>query len=135
IIRDNVMECISGVKGENSIKIYGPDLDELERLSKEAVKAVKTVPGGDSAGIFRIKGQSNLEFGVNKTQCKKWGISTQDVLTVIETAVGGKMCTQIREGEKAFDLTLRWPLALRGDEEAIKRIPVDVLNNNVTSGG
>ena len=134
IIRDNVMECISGVKGENSIKIFGPDLDELERLGKASAQALKTVPGVDNAGIFRIKGQSNLEFGVHRGLCKQWGVSVQDVMSVFESAVAGKPVTQIKEGEKAFDLTLRWPLALRADEEAIKRIPVDILNNNITSG-
>lgn len=133
-IRDNVLESLSGVKGENSIKIFGPELDVLERHAREAVVRLGTVRGVKDAGVFRIKGQSNLEFAVDREKCQAWGIRVADVLGVLEAAVGGKACTQMREGEKTFDVTLRFPLELRGDEEAIRNIPVDVLNNTVTSG-
>src|SRR5207248_4971528 len=86
------------------------------------------------AAVFRIKGQSNLEFGIDRQRCQEWGVSTTDVLTVIETAIGGKAFTQMIEGEKAYDVTLRWPASLRKDLEKIKEIPVDVLNNTVTTG-
>src|SRR5581483_9398275 len=132
IIRDNVLEALSGVKGENSIKIFGPDLDELERLGKDVVKTISNVTGVENPGLFRIKGQSNLELAIDRDKCKLWGIRVADVLDVIETAVGGKACSQMKEGEKAYDITLRWPLLLRGDEQAIGNIPLDVLNNTVT---
>src|SRR5262249_56923927 len=65
IIRDNVMEALSGVKGENSIKIFGPDLDRLEELADQANNALNAVDGVENAGVFRIQGQSNLEFPVD----------------------------------------------------------------------
>src|SRR5262249_53999552 len=132
MIRDNVLEAISGVKGENSIKIYGPDLDELERLAKEAIARLVKVPGVDNPGILRIKGQSNLEITLDAARCQRWGIRTDDALTLFATAVGGDTATQITEGEKQFDLTLRWPKHLRGDLETIKRLPIEILNNTVT---
>ena len=72
---------------------------------------LQTVPGIEDVGIFRIKGQTNLEFRVDLEKCKKWGVSAADVNNVIQTALGGKALTTMIEGEKIFDIALRWPLA------------------------
>ena len=69
-IRDNVMETLSGVKGENSIKIFGPDLDELERIARRVQSRLARVPGITSVGIFPIKGQSNLEFAIDREKVR-----------------------------------------------------------------
>src|SRR5262249_52195733 len=92
MIRDNVMETISAVKGENSIKISGPDLDELERLARQSIKLLNTVPGVDNPSILRIKGQSNLEMTPDYAKCKMWGVRAEDLLLLVQTAVGGKSC-------------------------------------------
>jgi cobalt-zinc-cadmium resistance protein CzcA len=140
-IRDNVMESLSGVKGDNSVKIIGPDLHELERLATEVKKALEGIPGEtekvagiENVGIFRIMGQPNLEFTVDRQRCKQWGVSVADVENAIKIAVGGQAVTQMVEGEKFFDITLRWPERLRGNEQAILDIPVEVVNNTVTPG-
>src|SRR5438132_4330461 len=127
------MESLSGVKGDNSVKIIGPDLDELERLADRVKNTLDTIPGIENAGIFRIKGQPNLEFAVDRQKCNRWGVSVADVESVIKTAVAGQTFTQMTEGEKTFDITLRWPERLRASEEDILNIPVDVTNNLVTS--
>jgi cobalt-zinc-cadmium resistance protein CzcA len=132
-IRDNVMEALSGVKGENSVKIFGPDLDELERIAQAVENAITPIPGIQDAGVFRIKGQSNLEFPFNRRELGYWGIPMADATNVIKTAIGGQPFTQMTEGEKTFDIIIRWPKRLRRDETAIKQIPVDV-NNAVTPG-
>ncbi len=133
-IRDNVTECLSGIKGDNSVKIIGPDLAQLELLANQVKNVLDNVRGIESVGIFHIKGQPNLEFGINRKECNRWGVSVADTQTVIKTAVGGQPFTQMVEGEKTFDITLRWPQRLRGSEETILRIPVDVTNNTVTPG-
>jgi heavy metal efflux system protein len=133
-IRDNVMESLSGVKGDNSVKIFGPDLDELERLAEQVKNTLAAIPGVENVGIFRIKGQPNLEFPIDRLKCSRWGVSVTDVETVIRTAVGGQAFSQMIEGEKAFDITLRWPERLRASEQAILQIPVDVTDNVVTPG-
>jgi cobalt-zinc-cadmium resistance protein CzcA len=133
-IRDNVMESLSGVKGDNSVKIIGPDLDELERLAEQIKKVLNSIQGMEEVGVFRIKGQPNLEFPVELDKCKFWGVLKTDVENVIQTAVGGKALTQMIEGEKLFDITLRWPISRRDDEQAILDIPIDVPNNTVTPG-
>ena len=134
IIRDNVMEALSGVKGENSIKIFGPDLDTLEATATRVRDTLSSVPGVENAGLFRIQGQCNLEFPIDRQKCARWNVSAADVQAVIQTAVGGRAATQVQEGGKAFDLTVRWPKRLRADEQAVLAIPVPVAGNAVTSG-
>jgi cobalt-zinc-cadmium resistance protein CzcA len=127
-IRDNVMEALSGVKGENAVKIFGPDLATLEDLAAKVKEALDDVPGVENPGVFRIQGQSNLEFPIDRQKCADAGASTADVADTIETAVGGRPATTIIEGERSFDLTVRWPAVLRRDEQAILNIPVAVAN-------
>jgi cobalt-zinc-cadmium resistance protein CzcA len=66
IIRDNVMESLSGMKGENSIKVFGPDLQELETTATEIEKRISTIPGVVDAGIFRMQGQTNVAFPIDR---------------------------------------------------------------------
>jgi cobalt-zinc-cadmium resistance protein CzcA len=134
-IRDNVMEFLSGVQGDNSIKIFGPELTRLEELAEKVQDRLGNVRGiEDRTGIFRIMGQTNLEFRVDRQKCKRWGVSVGDVNNVINSAVRGQAFTQMIEGEKFFDITLRWPENRRGDLSAILDIPVDITNNQVTQG-
>jgi len=131
-IRDNVMETLSGVKGENSIKIFGPDLDELERIARDVRSRVMKVRGIESVGIFPIKGQSNLEFAIDREKCALWNVSVAQVQDALQTAVAGKAFTDMVEGERTFDITIRWPENLRKSQEEILDIPVDVLKNRVS---
>src|SRR5205814_1539038 len=73
-IRDNVLEAISGVKGDNSVKIYGPDLNRLEVLAERTKDVLSDIPGVSEVGVYHIMGQSNLEFAVDKDKCKYWGV-------------------------------------------------------------
>ncbi len=133
-IRDNVMEALSGVKGDNSVKIIGPDLDKLEELADKVKNTLAGIHGVESVGVFHIQGQPNLEFPVDRKKCNLWGVAVSDVQNVIQTAIGGRAFTQMTEGEKTFDIALRWPQRLRGDEQSILNIPVDITNNQVTPG-
>ena len=130
-IRDNVMEALSGVKGDNSVKIFGPDLEELDRLADKVKEKLQTVAGVENVGVFSIKGQTNLEFRVDLEKCKKWGVSAADVNNAIQTALGGKALSTMIEGEKAFDIAVRWPLERRNSLASILEVPVDVTNNQV----
>lgn len=132
-IRDNVMETLSGVKGENSVKIFGPDLHELEKRAAEMADLLRTIRGIESVGVFSIMGQTNLEFSIDRDKCAKWNVSIADVQNALATAVGGKAFSRMVEGEKTFDITLRWPARLRADEEQILDISVDALKNRVVA--
>jgi cobalt-zinc-cadmium resistance protein CzcA len=132
-IRDNVMETLSGVKGENSIKIIGPDLNELERKAEAVARELNQVSGITNVGIFSIMGQTNLELAIDREQCSVWNVSVADVQDVLQTAVGGKAFSKMVEGERTFDITLRYPERLRATESQILDIPVEVVKNRVVS--
>jgi cobalt-zinc-cadmium resistance protein CzcA len=130
-IRDNVTEAMAGVKGDNAVKIFGPDLDRLEELAAQVKNRLEQIPGIQEVGIFNIKGQSNLEFRVDLDKCAKWGVSAADVNNLIQAAVGGQALTTMIEGEKLFDVTLRWPYRFRSSESSILDMQVDITNNQV----
>ncbi len=132
IIRDNVLEVMSGVQGENSVKIIGHDIVELEELGKKVTARLRSVPGVKDVGLYRTMGQTNLELPIDRKKCSLWNVSVADVHNVIQTAIGGKMVSQMIEGEKSYDITLRWPQRLRNDESVILDIPVDVSDHRVS---
>lgn len=125
-IRDNVMETLSGVKGENSVKIFGPDLNQLEKIAEEVKRKLTAVRGIESVGIFGIMGQSNLEFPIDRDKCALWNVKVEDVQDTLQTAVGGKAFTEMVEGERKFDIALRFPEQLRQNVDRILDIPVEV---------
>jgi cobalt-zinc-cadmium resistance protein CzcA len=130
-IRDNVMEALSGIKGDNSVKIVGPDLDKLETLAEKTKHILQQIPGIENVGIFHIRGQSHFEFRVDPEKCQRWGVQTADVNNVVTRALGGKALSSMVEGEKLFDISVRWPKRLRSSESDILDIPVDIANNTV----
>jgi cobalt-zinc-cadmium resistance protein CzcA len=130
-IRDNVMEALSGIKGDNSVKIFGPDLDKLELLAARTKEILQTVPGIKDVGIFHTRGQSHMEWRVDPLKCQRWGVSTADVNNVVTSALGARALTSMVEGEKLFDISVRWPKRMRSSESDILDIPVDIINNTV----
>jgi heavy metal efflux system protein len=132
-IRDNVLEALGGIKGDNALKIFGPDIDELERLATKAKNILQDVKGIANVGIFHVRGTSHLEFRVDPEKCQKWGVATSDVNNVVSSAVGARAMSSMIEGEKRFDIATRWPKWRRTDETSILDIPVDVVNNQVVT--
>jgi cobalt-zinc-cadmium resistance protein CzcA len=130
-IRDNVMEALSGVKGDNSVKIFGPDIDELEKLAEKIKNALQDIQGIEDVGVFHIRGQSHLEFRVDPQKCQRWGVTTADVNNVVASALGASPQSNMVEGEKLFPIAVRWPKRLRDSESSILDIPVDISNNQV----
>ncbi|SIO31685.1 cobalt-zinc-cadmium resistance protein CzcA [Singulisphaera sp. GP187] len=125
LIRDNVEEALSGVKGANSIKLFGNDLNVLEDAGQKVVNILNSVDGIANAGLFHIVGQPNLEIRIDRHKCARYGINVADVETVVQVAVGGRAFTQMIEGEKLYEIVLRLPRDQRGDPDVIRRIQVD----------
>ena len=100
-------ETLSGVRGDNSVKIIGPDLAELESTADRVIHALQKVRGMENVGAFHVLGQSNLNLPVDRDKCAMWNLNVSDVQDVIDTAVGGKAFSQMIEGERSFDITLR----------------------------
>jgi heavy metal efflux system protein len=121
-IADNMEEAVSGVKGELAIKIYGDDLRTLEAKGDEIVNVLRTVPGVADLGLFRVIGQPNLEFHVDRQAAARYGINVSDVQDAIETAVGGKAVSQVLQGEQRYDLVVRYQAPYRATREAIENV-------------
>jgi heavy metal efflux system protein len=124
MISDNVEEALSGVKGENTVKIVGPDLVVNEAKANEIVDVMATVKGVEDLGLFPSLGQPNIRITPDRVQCGRYGLNVGDVETVVQAAIGGQAITQVYEGEKHFDLTVRWAPSFRKDLKAIRNILV-----------
>ena len=121
-IADNMEEAVSGVKGQLAIKIYGDDLKTLEGKGDEIVNVMRSIPGIADLGLFRVIGQPNLEFTVDRDQAAKYGLNVADVQDAIETAVGGKAVSQVLQGEQRYDVVVRYQTTYRNTREAIQNI-------------
>jgi cobalt-zinc-cadmium resistance protein CzcA len=124
MIQDNVQESMSGVKGENSIKLFGPDLKVLQANAVEIERAMRQVRGVKDLGIFRLMGQPNLLIEVDRQACARYGLLVSDVNAVVQAAVGGQALTRVYEGERWFDLSVRFLPEYRQDTETIGNILV-----------
>ncbi len=127
-IQDNIEEAVSGVKGENSVKIFGRDLAELERLSQAVKNELAKVPGVTDPGAFNLLGQPNLVIKVDRAKAARYGITVADMNTVVQAAIGGQEVTRVYDGEMNFPLTVRLALQYRDNVDAIRSVPVALPN-------
>ena len=121
-ISDNMEEAVSGVKGELAVKLYGDDLRTLEHKADQILAVMNGVRGVGDLGIFRIVGQPNLNFRVDRDAAARYGINVADVQDAIQTAVGSSALTQLQQGEARYDVTLRYLKQYRDTPEAIENI-------------
>lgn len=129
-ISDNVSEAVAGFKAANGVKIYGSDLAELESLSQKVIAQLKTVQGIKDLGVIRNIGQPEMSINLDDNKMAQYGVSTGDAQAVIEMAIGGKTATQLYEGEKKFDIRIRYDANYRKNEEDLANLMVPTINNN-----
>ena len=120
-IADNMEEAVSGVKGQLAVKLFGADLKTLEATADKIVNVMNKIPGVADLGVFRVVGQPNLNLTVNRQKADRFGINVADVQDAIETAAGGKAVSQILQGERRFDLTVRY-------QESFRKTPEDIAD-------
>jgi cobalt-zinc-cadmium resistance protein CzcA len=123
-IEDNIEEAISGVKGVNSVKIVGPNLETLTQLAAQVQTEMSQVRGITDLGIFPVLGQPNLNVKVDRAKAARYGLNTGDVTSVIQAALGGATATTVLEGDRQFDLVVRFPAEYRDSIEKIRDIKV-----------
>jgi cobalt-zinc-cadmium resistance protein CzcA len=121
-IADDVEEAISGVKGQLATKIYGDDLRVLEDKAREIAGVMGQVRGIADLGVFRVTGQPNDNFVVDRDQAARYQINVADVQDAVNTAVGGNALTQVLQGEAHYDLVMRYLPQFRNTKEAIENI-------------
>ncbi|MGB7266573.1 MAG: CusA/CzcA family heavy metal efflux RND transporter [Terracidiphilus sp.] len=129
-IQDNVEEAMSGVKGENSLKLFGTDFDEMTRLADHIAGIMKSVPGITDVGVFDVTGQPSLLVSVDRARASRYGLQPQDIDNVVQAAVGGAPVTQIIEGERRFDFTVRYAPQFRSTPDEISRILLPTPDGN-----
>jgi len=121
-ISDNVEEAVSGVKGELAVKIYGDDLKTLEAKGDQIVSIMSKIRGVSDLGLFRVIGQPNLNYTVDRQAAARFGINVADIQDAIQTAVGGNAVSQVLQGEARYDLVIRYLPQYRSTQEAIDNI-------------
>jgi cobalt-zinc-cadmium resistance protein CzcA len=111
-----------------AVKIQGDDLAVLDKKITEVFNVLKTVKGVEDLGVFRNLGQPELRITLNPDKMAQYGIDAADANAVIEMAIGGKAVSQVYEGEKKFDLRLRYEQPFRSSIEQIGNLQVPTLN-------
>ena len=127
-IIDNVAEAVAGMNANNAVKIYGDDLDKLNDLANQVIEQISHVEGIKDAGILRNVGQPEMQIILSDQKMGLYGIAVSDAQAVIEMAIGGKTANIKYEGERKFDIRIRYPQEYRKTEEDIKRLMVPTLN-------
>jgi heavy metal efflux system protein len=123
-IEDNIEEAISGVKGVNSVKIIGPNLEELTKLANQVRDEMSQVRGVADLGIFPVLGQPNLNIKVDRDKAARYGLNSGDVNSVVQAAMGGAVATSVLESERQFDLVVRYTPEYRDNIDEIRNIKV-----------
>jgi len=129
-IMDNVEEAVSGVKGSLCVKIYGDSLPYTEKTAYQVYNVMKNVKGVEDLGVIRNIGQPELRIDLDQNKMALYGVTTADANAIIEMAIGGKGVSQIYEGEKRFQLRLRYEENYRNNAEAISNLMVPTIRGS-----
>jgi cobalt-zinc-cadmium resistance protein CzcA len=133
-IEDNIEEGISGVKGVNSVKVIGPNLTTITKLAGQIRDQMAQVRGVTDLGIFPVLGQPNLNIQVDRNKAARYGVNSGDVNSAIQAAMGGAMATEVLEGERQFDLVVRYTPEYRDSLDSIRNIRVAYQTSNGGTG-
>lgn len=123
-IQERVDELISGIKTQCAVKLFGDDLDVLRAKAEEIAALLHRIGGVKDIKVEQIAGQPYLTIEINRQKIARYGINVADVQELITTAIGGKVATQVYEGERRFQLTLRFPESQRNSIGSIGEIRV-----------
>jgi heavy metal efflux system protein len=125
-IQDNVEEAASGVKGENSVKVYGNDLETLEKTADSIAAVLAKIPGITDLAVLRSLGQPTIRIDVDRVRAARYGLAPGDVNAVVQTAIGGQSAGDLYEGssDRHFPMMVRLAAPFRQNLDAIRRIPV-----------
>lgn len=131
-IEDNVEEASSGVKGQNSVKLYGNDLAALEKTARRIQEVMSTVPGITDLSIFKALGQPTVKIDIDRARAARYGLAPGDINTTVQAAIGGQAAGNLYEdgSDRNFPMIVRLAPHYRQSLEAIKRITIGAPNPN-----
>jgi cobalt-zinc-cadmium resistance protein CzcA len=121
-IIDNVTEAVTGSPADLAVIVTGPDLSVLRRLGNQTLTVLRQIPGAADTGLEQEEDQSQLTVKLNRAELARYGINVRDVQDVIELAIGGRSVSTFFEGERRFDITVRYICEARADASAIGSI-------------
>jgi len=130
-IIDNVAEAVAGMNASNAVKIYGDDLNKLDELADQVVEQIIDVPGIKDVGILRNIGQPQISILLDEEKMAIYGITKAEAQAVIEMAIGGKTATQKYEGERKFDIRIRYDKNYRQREDDILMLMIPTITGNL----
>ena len=129
-IQDNVEEAMSGVKGENSLKLFGDDIDVLAKTAARIENVMATVPGIADLAIFKETGQPNLVISIDRAEAGRYGLMSADINAAVQAAIGGAAATQILEGDRRFDFVVRYKPEYRQNPDVMTNILLSTPDGN-----
>ena len=121
-IRDNVAEAVAGVPAALAVKIFGSDFNVLDSSATKVMKVLKNIQGVEDLGVIRNLGQPEFRIELNQQKMATFGVTTGDANAIIEMALGGKAATQLYEGERKFDIRIRYQNDFRKTQEQIENL-------------
>ena len=131
-IQDNVEEAASGVKGENSVKVYGNDLETLEKTADSVAATLAKVPGIRDLAVLRSLGQPTIRIDVDRERAARYGLAPGDVNSVVQSAIGGQSAGDLYEAgsDRHFPMMVRLAAPFRQNLDAIRHIPIAATAGN-----
>ncbi len=127
-ISDRVDEMVTGVRSDIAVKVFGDDIDQLKKLAGQIGKVAQTLQGAQDLRIEKVSGQQYLSVEIDRQAIARLGLNVSDVNDVLETAIGGKVVTEIFEGERRFPGVVRLPERFRNNVEAISNVLITSPN-------
>jgi cobalt-zinc-cadmium resistance protein CzcA len=129
-IRDNVAENISGQFGQIAVKIYGDDLMELQKAAEKTRDTIATVPGAADVGVVKSSESPQIVVHLRRDALARYDLDMGTVQDYVETSLGGHVATELWEGQRRFDVTVRLPPASRSDLDAIRAIKIPISDGS-----
>lgn len=129
-IIDNVAESVAGINASNAVKIYGDDLEKLDEIANEVIDQIEDVRGIKDVGILRNIGQPEISVALDEARMAIYGVQKAEAQSTIEMAIGGKTATEKYEGDRKFDIRIRYLKDYRKDEDDIMSIMVPTLRGD-----
>lgn len=117
-------ELISGVRSDVAVKIFGDDMDVLNKTSEEISSMLQKIPGASEVKVEQTTGLPMLTVNIDRQKASRYGLNVADIQDAVATAIGGREAGTLFEGDRRFDILVRLPESLRNDVESMKRLPI-----------
>ena len=117
-------ELISGVRSDVAVKIFGDDMDVLNKTGEEISSMLQKIPGASEVKVEQTTGLPMLTVNIDRQKASRYGLNVADIQDAVATAIGGREAGTLFEGDRRFDILVRLPESLRNDLDSMKRLPI-----------